>query len=329
MRRILAALAASALLLAACGSEDGTEPTPSAEPTTEAPSEPTGSAAAVPGTPGVDLPEVSGTFGERPVLTFPDSPPEGLTIATLEQGDGREVKPGDIQVVNYYGVVWGNDTPFDNSYDRGQPNTFEIGGLVAGWRDGIVGAHEGDRLVLSIPSELGYGPSGGNAGAGIGPDDTIVFVVDILNSGTSDDFVGEAGSMTGELPEGITIDGEPGSPAVAVVADGTPEPAEDSFVVLVEGSGPPIDDDSLIFAGYSGSFWDNTPLGSSWTTVTWGGEEYPQGLSYPMLLAVGSGTPFDDIVGVPVGSRVLFTFAGNDEAEIPAQIYITDIISAH
>lgn len=67
----------------------------------------------------VQLPEASGTFGDKPVLTFPDTPaPEELEVRVLEQGSGDEVQAGQTLIASYFGQVWRGGM-FDNSYDRG------------------------------------------------------------------------------------------------------------------------------------------------------------------------------------------------------------------
>lgn len=128
------------------------------------------------------LPTASGTFGEKPTLTFPDSTaPDGLQIEVLEQGDGPEIAKGDTIVVHYLGQTWGGHV-FDNSYDRGATIDFPIGvGMViGGWDKGLVGQNLGSRVLLSIPPEHGYG-SRGVPQAGIGGTDTLVFVVDLVD----------------------------------------------------------------------------------------------------------------------------------------------------
>ena len=120
------------------------------------------------------LPEATGTFGEKPTLTFPATvAPTELEVVVLEPGDG------DL-VVNYLGQTWGGAI-FDNSYDRGTPISFPIGlgAVIAGWDEGLVGRQIGSRLLLSIPPRLGYGTRGMPA-AGIKGTDTLVFVVDIV-----------------------------------------------------------------------------------------------------------------------------------------------------
>ena len=131
-----------------------------------------------------NLPAASGGFGDKPVLTFPDTPaPVDLAVEVLSRGDGEIVEAGDDIEVNYFGQVWGGRM-FDNSYDRGSSISFPIGvgAVIAGWDEGLVGKQVGSRLLLSIPPHLGYGDRG-MPQAGIGGTDTLLFVVDI--KGTS------------------------------------------------------------------------------------------------------------------------------------------------
>ncbi|QGH68711.1 FKBP-type peptidyl-prolyl cis-trans isomerase [Pseudactinotalea sp. HY158] len=129
------------------------------------------------------LPSATGDFGDKPELTFPAAaPPEELVVEVLTAGSGLTVESGQTIEVNYFGQIWGGRV-FDNSYDRGSSIEFPIGmGVVIhGWDAGLVGRAIGSRLLLSIPPHDGYGP-GGAPRAGIGGDDTLVFVVDILGS---------------------------------------------------------------------------------------------------------------------------------------------------
>ena len=127
------------------------------------------------------LPQASGGFGDKPVLTVPDAAaPEELEIQVLVQGSGDTVEAGNTIVVNYLGQTWGGHV-FDNSYDRGASIDFPIGvgAVIGGWDQGLVGQQVGSRVLLSIPPHHGYG-SRGVPQAGIGGDDVLVFVVDIL-----------------------------------------------------------------------------------------------------------------------------------------------------
>jgi peptidylprolyl isomerase len=129
------------------------------------------------------LPEASGTFGDKPVLTFPASAaPAELEVVVLSQGDGAIVNAGDDLKVHYLGQAWGGGV-FDNSYDRGESISFPIGigAVIGGWDLGLVGKQVGSRVLLSIPPRHGYGDRGVPQ-AGIKGTDTLVFVVDIVGT---------------------------------------------------------------------------------------------------------------------------------------------------
>ncbi|MFC8924161.1 FKBP-type peptidyl-prolyl cis-trans isomerase [Cellulosimicrobium sp. NPDC057127] len=128
------------------------------------------------------LPTPSGSFGEKPTLTFPEQgAPEGLQVVVLSEGSGPAVTAGRNIVVHYLGQVWGGQV-FDNSYDRGDTIAFPIGvgAVIGGWDKGLVGQNVGSRVLLSIPPEHGYGQRGVPQ-AGIGGTDTLVFVVDVVD----------------------------------------------------------------------------------------------------------------------------------------------------
>ncbi len=127
------------------------------------------------------LPSASGSFGDKPELTFPaGGAPSGLQVQVLVEGTGPVVEAGRTIVVNYLGQIWDGHV-FDNSYDRRSTIDFPIGvgAVIGGWDKGLVGRSVGDRVLLSIPPEHGYGQRGVPQ-AGIGGGDTLVFVVDVV-----------------------------------------------------------------------------------------------------------------------------------------------------
>jgi peptidylprolyl isomerase len=123
----------------------------------------------------------SGEPGDKPVVTIPDGPaPTDLQIEDVVHGDGTEATPGTTCTMQYVGVAWSSGKQFDASWDRGQPFTFPLGAghVIGGWDQGVAGMRVGGRRRLTIPPELGYGARG--AGGAIGPNETLVFVVDLL-----------------------------------------------------------------------------------------------------------------------------------------------------
>jgi FKBP-type peptidyl-prolyl cis-trans isomerase len=97
-------------------------------------------------------------------------------------GSGAEVKAGDTVTANYCGVGLGGKTVFDSSYQRGTPATFPLPGVIQGWQDGVPGMKVGGSRLLVIPGSLAYGANPPQ-GAGIQPDETLVFVVELTAIG--------------------------------------------------------------------------------------------------------------------------------------------------
>jgi peptidylprolyl isomerase len=117
-------------------------------------------------------------------FTGTPKPSDRLRTAPLVQGDGATVEKGQTIVVNYLGQVYDGEAPFDSSFARGEPTSFQIGtgAVVKGWDEALVGRAVGSRVLLSVPPELGYGEEG-NKDAGIEGTDTLYFLVDILAAG--------------------------------------------------------------------------------------------------------------------------------------------------
>lgn len=118
----------------------------------------------------------------KPSVSIPDGPPPtGLLVSDVLVGNGVEATPGCTVTVHYVGVSWASGEQFDASWDRGEPFRFGLGAgqVIRGWDDGVAGMRVGGRRTLTIPPEMAYGSRG--AGGVIGPDETLVFVVDLLD----------------------------------------------------------------------------------------------------------------------------------------------------
>jgi peptidylprolyl isomerase len=118
---------------------------------------------------------------EKPIVEVPDGDPSyQLELDDIAVGDGAAAAPGHTVEVHYVGVAWSTQREFDASWNRGESFKFGLGKgqVIAGWDQGVVGMKVGGRRRITIPPMLGYGKRG--AGGVIGPDETLVFVVDLL-----------------------------------------------------------------------------------------------------------------------------------------------------
>lgn len=120
----------------------------------------------------------------KPNITVPagDAPSE-LLIEDLVTGTGTEAVAGARVTVDYVGVAFSNGQEFDASWNRGEPFTFNLGRseVISGWDKGVAGMCVGGRRKLTIPADMAYGARG--AGGVIGPNETLIFVVDLRNVG--------------------------------------------------------------------------------------------------------------------------------------------------
>ncbi len=119
---------------------------------------------------------------EKPTVEVPSdqAPSYQLELDDIELGDGDEAVSGKVVEVHYVGVSWNNGREFDASWDRGSTFKFKLGKrqVIAGWDQGVQGMKVGGRRRITIPPTLAYGKRG--AGGVIGPDETLVFVVDLI-----------------------------------------------------------------------------------------------------------------------------------------------------
>lgn len=101
--------------------------------------------------------------------------PTELVSQDLIKGNGAVVKESDTLTVNYVGVTLKGGTKFDSSFDRNEPTSFPLTGVIKGWTQGLAGKTVGSRVLLVIPQDLAYGEAGQGEAKG-----DLVFVVDIL-----------------------------------------------------------------------------------------------------------------------------------------------------
>ena len=101
----------------------------------------------------------------------------GLQYQVLAEGEGASPTLGDTVKVHYTGRLL-DGTVFDSSVQRGEPATFPVSGVIAGWTEALQLMKPGTKFQVWIPSELAYGERG--TGRDIGPNETLTFEMELL-----------------------------------------------------------------------------------------------------------------------------------------------------
>ena len=303
------------VLLAACGGTAQPAAVVNTSPTGDVVGPATPKATAVGTATAAEMPTATGAFGEKPTITFPsDTPPPGLQRQVLVEGTGAEVQTGDQLVANYYGIVWGGTTPFDNSYDRGKPSVFQIGvgAVVSGWDVGLVGTKVGSRVLLTLSPSDGYGT------AGRAPDitgtDTLVFVIDIVDALAKDRF-GQADAVPqAQDPAAPQVGGDLGGPPTLTIPAGLAEPTEAKTTVIAQGTGAPVAAGD-VYGQYGVWDWTGKQQVASWEQT--GPQKIPVAAETPQLAG---------LIGIPLGSRVLLQIPADEASGSPASAIVLDLI---
>lgn len=294
----LACLTALSLALVACGGGGTQEASPS--PTSPEPSLTTASA-----TPTVepalltdldDL-EVGTDMAAQPSVSAPYPFRVDQTMSkVVVQGSGPAVPSKTASVkVHYVGINARTGEQFDASWTRGEPVVFPLANLIPGFGAGVVGKAVGSRVAVAITSSEGYDPQG-NPSIGVLPGDTLLFIVDILDS--------ELGGPVGEPvtpPAGLPrVTDKDGVPSITIPA-GLAEPTQVQVQPLIQGNGREL--------GAADA------LTSHAVCITWDGTEYYNDHAGPVVNDAASGAVhkalFGALVGQKTGSRVLVTIPGS------------------
>lgn len=106
--------------------------------------------------------------------------PSGLQYKILQPGDGPKPTASDTVVCNYRGTLV-DGTEFDSSYKRGQPATFPVGQVIKGWTEALQLMPVGSKWELYVPPSLAYGERGTPNGGPIGPNETLIFQVELVS----------------------------------------------------------------------------------------------------------------------------------------------------
>ena len=165
-------LLGATMTLSACGSDDASDAGATPEPSVSSTSTTSSGDAA-------KAPKVTGDFGQKPIIAKPaGDPPTTLVIKDLKVGEGEAVTDiSKTYLWNYAGIAWSDGQTFDSSFDGGESVPFALNQVIPGWTEGLIGIKPGGRRQLVIPADLAYGAAGR---PGIAPNETLVFVVDLI-----------------------------------------------------------------------------------------------------------------------------------------------------
>lgn len=271
----------------------------------------------------VDGVKIEGKINEKPTVTFEKGAkaPTELVSKVLVEGDGKEISNTSVVSADYYGVVWGEKEPFDESFTRESSFTFQMNkNVIEGWSKGLEGKKIGSRVLLIIPPDLGYGSAG--SPPKIKANATLVFVIDIIDASTKTDrsvMKDAKATKSAKGVDGISVKGDLTKAPTVSFDKNAEAPKEKSVVVLYEGKGEKaqLNDYLQVFP----------------TVYSWGSSEPLQtGIAdngVPFILPVSQMAATQDFAGIPIGSRVMLIEPaenGVDGQTAPANVYIIDVV---
>lgn len=174
-----------------------------------------------------------------PEVEVPEKPAAELAVTDLEEGTGETVGPGAMITAHYTGVGQLSGTKFDSSWDREGAASFSLNQVIPGWSKGLVGMKVGGRRELVIPGALAYGEQPPEE-SGIEPDETLVFVVDLVRIDEPGPKIDEAAQAAAEAR---------GEPRIEVP---DPVPSELTITDEVEGTGAAVKQRDEVTVSYVG-----------------------------------------------------------------------------
>lgn len=316
MRRRLVALTVVPLLLlgaAGCGDSESDQPEAG-----------TGSS-----TGSIQGLAVSGEFGETPEVTL-DAPLEldATQKQVVSEGDGPTVEDGSIASLHLQVVSGKTGEKTIGTYDQGAPLTGPMteGQIFPAVLDAVVGMPVGSRIAVAATPEDAFGAAGAEQ-YGIAPDETVVFVIDVM-SVPLDGPEGEAAEVPRDAP---TIEEDDDGVVTGLTFEDAPEKPSGELQVIpvVEGEGEAVEKGDAVTFDY---------LGQIYGTDTVFDESYT---SAPRTFPVGVGNLIkawdEGLVGVKAGSRVLIIAPpeygygkdGNPQAKIKGTdtlVFVIDVL---
>jgi FKBP-type peptidyl-prolyl cis-trans isomerase len=277
---------------------------------------------------------VTGSFDKSPTVKIPAEAGTGaLYTKTLIQGSGATLTSADSLLGQFVMYDWSGKTHklIGSTWSEGVPTLFS-GQLLPGLEKALIGQKVGSRVLAVIPPADAFG-STGNSQIGVGAKDTVVFVIDMLQtiSNTASATGKQTYSGGGALPT-VTAPTKAGAAPTITIPKNTTAPKTLQVKTLIKGTGAKVAKGQLIVVQYSGVIWRTGKVfDSSWSRST------------PFSTPIGEGQVIpgwdDGLVGQTVGSRVMLVIppadgygsAGSSQAGIKGTdtlVFVVDILAA-
>ena len=274
----------------------------------------------------------TGAFGKAPTVTIPAAAGSGaLYTKTLIQGTGPALTSSQSLLGNFVLYDWSGKTHklLGSTYSDGVPTLF-TGSLLPGLETALEGQPVGSRVLAVIPPADAFGTAG-NSQIGVGPKDTVVFVVDMIKSFGNTEGVSGAQTSDGGGALPTVKAGAPGKGPTITIPK-TAAPTKLQVKALIKGTGPVVKKGNYLVVQYTGvNYRTGKVFDSSWSR------------SEPWATQIGEGQVIagwdTGLVGQTVGSRVLLVVppadgygkTGSSSAGIKGTdtlVFAIDIISA-
>jgi peptidylprolyl isomerase len=279
--------------------------------------------------------KVVGAVGKAPTVTIPASAASStLVTKTLTPGHGTALGVTDSYLANFDVYVWHGSTHklIYSTFTTGGPQLLPVKIGLSGLQKAMTGQRVGGRVLAVLPPKYGYG-SAGQPQLGVKPTDTMVWVVDPIQSFTPTTSASGAQVSTGggALP---TVSATPGQAPSLTFPKSSP-PTSLVVTTLIKGTGPAVKPGQTLVTRYIGSIWrTGKEFNNDWPTAA---QPAAPPTAFPLdhvITAWKTG-----LVGVPVGSRVMLVVppaegygkAGQPSAGIKGTdtlVFVVDVLAA-
>jgi FKBP-type peptidyl-prolyl cis-trans isomerase len=277
---------------------------------------------------------VTGAFGVVPKVTIPSQKAGSkLQVQHVIPGSGATVPSTDALLGNYVAYIWSGTThKLAQSTFSTVPALFGVH-LLTGLTAALKDARVGERVLAVIPPKYGYGTQGNTQG-GVGPNDTLVFVIDVIKAYAAKAAVTGQTISTGG--HGLPTVTSANPPQITIPKSGKP-PSSLVSKTLIQGTGPTVTSGQQLIVQYVGMNWRTRQI---FDASERDGDPYGFVLGLPASQGGVISGWTKGLAGKKVGSRVMLVIppadgygsAGNSQAGIKGTdtlVFVVDILGAY